>query len=186
MAGFDPIQYKKTTKKQWDSAADAWHRWGRFLNQWLGESTELMLDMGGIQSGSRVLDVAAGAGEQSITAAKRVGVDGAVLATDLSAKILEFAQASASREGISNLLTKRIDGEHLSELDEPAFDAVISRVGLIYFPDQNKALKGMRDKLRKGGKISVMVYATAEENRFFSIPVKIIRKRAGLPAPLPG
>jgi hypothetical protein len=31
-----------------------------------------------------------------------------------------------------------------------------------------------------------MVYSTAEKNPFFSIPVSIIRRRAKLPAPLPG
>jgi hypothetical protein len=31
-----------------------------------------------------------------------------------------------------------------------------------------------------------MVYSTAENNGFFSIPVSIIRRRAKLPAPLPG
>ncbi len=66
------------------------------------------------------------------------------------------------------------------------FDAVISRVGLIYFPDQQTALRGMRSKLRDGGKFAAMVYSTAECNGFFSVPVSIIRRRAQLPPPLPG
>ncbi len=60
------------------------------------------------------------------------------------------------------------------------------RVGLIYFPDQQKALAGMKQQLRTGGKVVAMVYSTAETNPFFSIPVSIIRHRAKLPAPLPG
>jgi len=183
---FDPVQYKKTTEVQWDDAAEAWHRWGPLLHRWLGPATETMLDTAGITAGSRVLDVAAGAGEQSITAAKRVGDKGEVLATDLSSGILKFAANSAQKEGLNNLKTMIVDGEKLDSLSGSNFDAVISRVGMIYFPDQQKALKGMKDSLREGGKISVMTYSTPDKNGFFSVPVSIIRRRANLPAPLPG
>jgi SAM-dependent methyltransferase len=79
-----------------------------------------------------------------------------------------------------------MDGEELEELEEESFDAVISRVGLIYFPDQQRALRGMLRALKPGGKIAAVVYSTPENNKFFSIPVSIIRRRAQLPPPLPG
>ena len=63
---------------------------------------------------------------------------------------------------------------------------MISRVGLIYFPDQQAALRGMHAALRPGGRLSSVVYSTADRNGFFSIPVGIIRRRAQLPPPLPG
>lgn len=63
---------------------------------------------------------------------------------------------------------------------------MISRVGLIYFPDQQAALTGMRNALRKGGRVAAIVYSTPDRNKFFSIPVSIIRRRANLPPPLPG
>ncbi len=183
---FDSMQYKKTTLQQWNQAAPAWHRWSPLLSRWLGPATETMLDMAGVESGHRVLDVAAGAGEQSLAAARRVGAGGHVLATDLSAEILHYAEQSANLAGLDNIKTREIDGEQLAELDEPEFDAVISRVGLIYFPDQIKAMDGMKQQLKKGGKVAAMVYSTAEKNPFFSLPVSIIRRRANLPAPLPG
>jgi len=183
---FNAENYKNTTRAQWDDAAEAWHRWGGLLSKWLGPATETMFDMCHIKTGSRVLDVAAGAGEQSVAAAKRVGPNGYVLATDLSPNILEFAKAEAQLSGINHLDIKEIDGEALSEMKAELFDAVISRVGLIYFPDQQKALKGMKGQLKEGGKVAAMVYSTADKNGFFSLPVSIIRKRANLPAPLPG
>ena len=183
---FDPIKYKQTTLQQWNSAAEAWHRWGPLLSRWLGPATETMLDMARVARGQRVLDVAAGAGEQTLTAAKRVGADGHVLATDLSPTILEFAAATAKLQGCHNVTTQVIDGEALGDLQAEPFDVVISRVGLIYFPHQQKALTGMRHQLKKGGKVAAMVYSTAERNKFFSIPVSIIRRRAQLPPPLPG
>jgi len=183
---FDAIKYKQTTLQQWNSAAEAWHRWGPLLSRWLGPATETMLDMCNVTKGSRVLDVAAGAGEQSVTAAKRIGNSGQVLATDLSPDILEFARVSAQLAGLNNIKTHVMDGENLTTLREDPFDAIISRVGLIYFPDQQKALTGMKHHLKDDGKVAAMVYSTAETNPFFSIPVSIIRRRANLPAPLPG
>lgn len=183
---FDALKYKQTTLEQWNTAAEAWHRWGPLLSRWLGPATETMLDMCDVKPGSRVLDVAAGAGEQSIIAARRVGDSGQVLATDLSPGILEYAKTAASLAGLHNITTRAIDGENLMNLQAEPFDAVISRVGLIYFPDQLKALAGMKHQLKPGGKIAAMVYSTAKNNEFFSIPVSIIRRRAKLPAPLAG
>ena len=183
---FDPIKYKETTRQQWQAAAGAWHQWGPTLASWLDPATELMLDMAGSGEGNRVLDVAAGAGEQTLLVAKRAGPKGSVLATDISSNILEFAAQEARQAGFNNVETRILDGENLDELTPASFDAVISRVGLIYFPDQQKALTGMRRALKPGGKMAAIVYSTPDNNRFFSIPVSIIRKRAQLPPPLPG
>ncbi|MBF6596585.1 MAG: class I SAM-dependent methyltransferase [Thermaceae bacterium] len=182
---FDPVKYKATTTAQWQSAAEAWHRWGPTLSQWLEEATDVMLDMAGVGPGSRVLDVAAGAGEQTLVVARRVGASGYVLATDISPNILEFCKRDASAAGLTNVETQVMDGENL-DVKEGAFDAVISRVGLIYFPDQQRALAGMRRTLKTGGRVAAIVYSTPENNRFFSIPISTIRRRAQLPPPLPG
>ena len=183
-ATFDSGAYKETTRQQWDEAAEAWHRWGPTLEEWLGEATELMLDLARVGEGSRVLDVAAGAGGQTIAAARRAGSGGGVLATDISGPILDFAAHEARAAGLANVATRTMDGESL-DVEDGAFDAVISRVGLIYFPDRQQALSEMRRGLRSGGRVSAIVYSTPERNGFFSIPVSIIRRVAGLPAPSP-
>ena len=184
-AQFDAGAYKRGTREQWQKAAPAWHRWGPKLETWLGPATELMLDLAQIGPRSHVLDVAAGAGGQTLAAARRVGADGGVLATDISPALLEFADGEAKRAGLANVTTREMDGEHL-DVEPESFDAVISRVGLIYFPDQQAALRSMRNALREGGRVAAIVYSTPDRNRFFSIPVSIIRRRASLPPPLPG
>ena len=182
---FDPVAYKETTRQQWQEAAAAWHRWGPTLEAWLGPATELMLDLGGVGEGARVLDVAAGAGGQTLAAARRVGRRGAVLATDIASNILEHAAREARAAGLANVATRTMDGERL-DVEDASFDAVISRVGLIYFPDRSRALGEMHRALRSGGRVSSIVYSTPERNAFFSIPVSVIRRVAGLPAPAPG
>jgi SAM-dependent methyltransferase len=185
-ATFDPIAFKTTTRAQWETAAAAWHEWGPVIEDWLGAATARMLDGAGLAAGSRVIDVAAGAGGQTLAAARRVGSEGHVLATDISPAILAYAAAEASRAGLGNVVTLEADGEDLSAVPDGGFDAAISRVGLIYFPDQRRALAEICRVLRPGGRLSAVVYSTADRNRFFSVPVGIIRRVAGLPAPAPG
>lgn len=182
---FDAAAYKRTTELQWDEAAAAWHRWGPLLERWLGPATETMLRMARIEEGSRVLDVAAGTGGQTIAAARRVGSGGRVLATDISEGILRYAAAEAAHHGLTNVECRRADGEAL-DVAEGTFDAVISRLGLIYLPDRGRALAGMKRALRPGGRLAAIVYGAPERNQFFSTPVGIIRRRAGLGAPAPG
>jgi ubiquinone/menaquinone biosynthesis C-methylase UbiE len=182
---FDARLYKSTTRQQWQDAAEAWNAWGTLLDEWLGTATEAMLDMATIGPGSRVLDVAAGAGQQSLVAARRVGPSGYVLATDISPNILDFAEENARIEGLDNFGTLVADGEELS-VEEASFDAAISRVGMIYFPDQQRALANILRALKPGGRFATIVYSTPERNGFFSKPVSIIRERAKLPPPAPG
>lgn len=183
-AAFDPIAYKQTTLAQWQSAADAWSDYGPFLRRWLGPATETLLDMTHVRFGSHVLDVAAGAGDQSLQAAERVGGTGRVLATDIAPRILERAAHNARLAGL-RLETQTMDGEDIA-VDEASFDAAICRVGLIYFPDQQRALAGIRRALKPGGRFGAIVYSTPDKNPFFSRPVGVIRRRANLPAPAPG
>lgn len=185
-AGFDPDKFKATTRAQWQAAAEAWDRWAPLLARWLGSATETMLDMAAAKDGARVLDIAAGAGEQTLAAARRVGANGSVLATDISPAILGFALDAARRAGLDNVETLELDGERHDTLTEGSFEAAISRVGLIYFPDQQRALRGIRHALKPGGRFAAVVYSTPDMNPFFSIPVGIIRSRAKLPPPLPG
>jgi SAM-dependent methyltransferase len=145
-----------------------------------------MLEAAGVTTGSRVLDVGAGAGGQSLAAARRTGPSGSVVATDISPTILTYAAQSAAEAGLTNIETLEADGEALDGLPAASFDAVICRVGLIYFPDQQRALAGMGRALRDGGRIAAIVYSTPDRNEFFSVPVSIIRDRAQLPPPQPG
>jgi SAM-dependent methyltransferase len=181
-ATFDAIRYKQTTREQWQDAAEAWHRWGPTFEEWLGDATERMLDLTGVADGMRVLDVAAGAGGQTLAAARRGAT---VLATDFSEAILEFAAAEARSAGLANVATHAADAEELG-VEAGTFDAVVSRLGVMYFPDKPRALAEQRRALRPGGRVGAVVFSEADRNGFFSVPIGIIRTRAELPPPAAG
>ena len=182
---FDPIKYKEAILAEWQKAAEGWHRWIPFVSQWLGPVTELMLDLAAIVPGDQVLDLAAGDGDQTLAAARRLGPTGYVLATDLAPNLGAFAAQSARASGLENVEARVMDGENL-ELEDIAFDAVISRLGLMYFPNLQRSLREIRRVLKPGGRVSLIVFSTPERNPFFFIPVSIIRRNAQLPTPSPG
>jgi SAM-dependent methyltransferase len=182
---FDGTRYKTTTREQWQAAAAAWDRWAPTLERWLGPATEVMLDLAGVSNGSRVLDIAAGAGGQTLAAARRAGPSGEVLATDISPAILALAEANAHQAGLGTVATAEMDAEEL-DVEPGRFDAVICRLGLIYLPDQQRALRRIRAALRPGGRLAAIVYSTPDRNGFFAVPVSVIRERAQLPPPAPG
>jgi SAM-dependent methyltransferase len=185
--GFDPVQFKETTREQWERVAEAWHRWGPTLQEWLGPVAETMLEMTQVGTGDRVLDVAAGAGEPALSAAARVGPSGYVLATDLSANLLGFAGQLARERGLgpSQFETRVMDGEHLL-LEDASFGVALSRLGLVYFPDRLGALGEIRRVLEPDGRVAIASFTTPDANRFFAIPIGIIRRCAQLPPPAPG
>jgi SAM-dependent methyltransferase len=182
MTAFDPGAYKETTRAQWQDAASAWHRWDPVFDRWLGPATELMLDLAGVREGTRVVDIAAGSGGQSIAAARRGAT---VLATDISSNILDEAAEGARAADVTTITTRVVDAEEL-DVEPGSFDAAISRLGLMYMPDKPRALAQARRALREGGRYAAVVFAEPERNGFFSLPIGIIRRRAQLPPPAPG
>ena len=182
---FDPLKYKTAVRDQWQSAAEAWHRWIPTVRQWAGPATHLMLELAGVGSGAHVLDVAAGDGDQSMMAAERVGPAGFVLATDIAPNLVAFAARTARERGMQNFEARAMDAEHLTVTDE-TFDVVISRFGLFFLPDLPRALSEIRRVLKAGGRVGAIVFSTPDRSPFFSIPISIIRRRAQLGPPAPG
>jgi SAM-dependent methyltransferase len=177
---FDEKKFKAATREQWDKHAKGWNDHSAQIGRWLRESTDAMLSMAEVRPGAHVLDVAAGAGDQTLDIAKRVGPTGSVLATDLSAAILEFAKDKARRAGYSNVEIEAADGENLS-VAEASFDAAICRLGLMFFPDPGKGLREMFRALKPGGWACTMVFSTPDKNPCVSILVSTAFKHAGLP-----
>jgi len=173
-------QFKAGTREQWDRHAKGWNESSAQIRDWLRASTAAMLEMAEIGPGARVLDVAAGAGDQTLDIAQRVRTSGSVLATDLSPAILEFAKANAQRAGHRNVETMVADGENLN-VPESSFDAAVCRLGLMFFPDPGKGLRCMHRALKPGGRIATMVFSAPDRNPCVAILVSTAMKHAGLP-----
>ena len=148
-----------------------------------GPATQMMLDLAEVRTGSRVLDVAAGTGDQTLMAAQRVGPTGYVLATDISASMLKLAADAAREAGLTNVETRVMDARNL-DLDPDSFDAVICQLGLMVFPDPIKVLAAMRRVVRTGGKIATLVFSTEERNPYQGVTLAVARQFGSHTPPL--
>jgi len=175
------------TDEQWgrQESADWWSAGQASRHHIYGAATAMMLDVAALQPGSRVLDVAAGTGEQTLLAARRVGPRGYALAADISARMLNVAAEAARTEGLTHVETCLMHAEHLA-LDADAFDAVICRIALMLFPHPAIALAEMRRVVKAGGKIAVMVYSALDKNPYHGIFYAIVRRLGNIPSPPPG
>jgi SAM-dependent methyltransferase len=126
-----------------------------------------------------VLDVAAGAGDQSLDLAERVGSQGSVLATDLSPALVARAEAHARAAGLTQLKSRVADGEALP-VEAATFDAAVCRLGLMLFPDPLQGLREMHRALRPGGGVCTVVFSTPDRNPCVRILMATALRHAGL------
>jgi ubiquinone/menaquinone biosynthesis C-methylase UbiE len=176
----DLLTFKNAAREQWDRAAAGWNDHGPQIRAWLRDATAAMIEMAGIKRGSRVLDVAAGAGDQTEDLAERVGPEGYVLATDISAGILELAKRNIEQAGYRNVDFRVADGENLSA-EEASFDAAVCRLGLMLFPDPLQGLREMHRALRSGGSACTIVFSTPQANPCIAVLMQTALEHAGLP-----
>ncbi|MEO8123347.1 MAG: class I SAM-dependent methyltransferase [Burkholderiales bacterium] len=177
----DTQAFKASMRSHWDAAAPGWDAHSPAIRAWLRTATDAMIAMAGVVEGSRVLDVAAGAGDQTLDLAERVGPSGSVVATDLSPVIVALAQERARRAGFDHVECRVADGEDLRVVPA-SFDAVVCRLGLMLFPAPLQALREMHHALRPGGRLCTIVFSRPERNPCVTILMATALRHAGLPA----
>jgi SAM-dependent methyltransferase len=144
-----------------------------------------MLDTARVGAGMRVLDLACGAGSQTLQAAERVGPNGRVVATDISLTMLTHVREAAARRALTNIETLECAADDLPQTLD-AFDAAISRLGLMLFPAPKVALRAVQRILKPNARIAVLVFTTPAANPFTSQPMQILLRPAGKEPPAPG
>ena len=181
----DAAEFRDKQRDQWNSAAVGWHEWSEMIDRSAGKVSERLVEMAGIKEGDRVLDVAAGYGEPSLTAARRVGPEGSVVATDISAEMLEFGRKRAAANGVQNIEFMQSDA---SSLDFPPenFDAAVSRWGIIFEPDGEGAAAKVRGFLKRGGRFAISSWGPPERVPFIAIAMKTAMEKLEVSPPPPG
>ena len=167
----------------WSKVAPGWRWHDARLRRYAAPVTERLV--AGLEPGDFVLDVAAGTGEPSISAAQRVGPTGRVIATDFVEEMLAVARQKASQLGLQNLELRLIDAERI-DAAAGSFDAITMRFGLMFMPDPAAFLEGARRALKPGGHIALAVWAGPDRNPWAAVPMAVLKRHMEIPAPLPG
>jgi SAM-dependent methyltransferase len=181
----DPAGFRAAQHRNWDTAAVGWMEWSAFSHPADRHISERLVELAGVRPGSRVLDVAAGYGEPALTAARRAGREGRVVATDISAEMLVFARERAAAAGLDNVEFVQADASSL-DFPEASFDAAVSRWGIIFEPDAEAAAARVRGFLAPGARMAIASWGEPDQVPFLSLPMKTTRERFGLASPPPG
>ncbi len=130
----------------------------------------------------RVLDVACGSGEPSISIAALLRTKGQVVGIDTSEGPLEVARERARQRGLKNVEYLQADVHALPFADQ-SFDRVTSRLGLMFFSELRKALSEMHRVLKPGGRVALLTWGAMEQPYFESTIGTVRRVRPGLEIP---
>ena len=183
---FDPNQFKMAQREGWDSVAEGWREWWEPIEKGAQKLSQRLIELAEIKPGQRVLDVATGIGEPSITAAKVVGTGGHVLATDISRQMLAIAKERATLLRLQDIIEfKESDAENL-DLANSSFDAALCRWGLMLFPNLDAAIEKIYSSLVSGGRFAAAVWADATKVPIISLATRIIGSQVQMSAPPPG
>jgi len=181
----DPTEFRDAQRNQWNSAATGWKRWVDEMTATTQPVSDRLVELAGISPGSRVLDVAAGYGEPALTAARKAGPDGHVVATDISAEMLAFGRERAAAAGAANLEFVESEASAL-DFPEGSFDAAVSRWGIIFEPEAEATAARIRSFLKPGGRIAIASWGTPTEAPMISLPMMAVLGYLQQPPPPPG
>lgn len=159
--------------------AAAWERWSGVMQR---DDTPLYIEAAGVTSGDRVLEVGAGAGEQTVALAAKVGPQGAVVATDLSPEMLDAGARRARDAGFDNVRFVAA-GIGSLDLDEESFDACVSGFTWEFLADP---LAGAAEVLRllvPGGRFAATVWDKGPSVPMREIVGAVVLSELGLPRP---
>ena len=134
--------------------ASAWERHRELLFEGQRAVSEWLVDRVDPQPGQTILELAAGPGETGFLAAERVGADGRLISTDLSAGMIDAARRGAEARGLGNVELRVMDAQQI-ELPDESVDGVISRFGVMLMPDPGAAVREARRVLRDGGRLAL-------------------------------
>ncbi len=155
----EPRLQRRVQRYGWDKAAefyeDSW-------KEQLKPAQDKLMELADLKPGEKVLETACGTGLVTSRAAKAVTPGGEVTATDLSGNMIELAEKRMVKQNIQNVQFYRMDAESL-DFEDGIYDASISGLGLMYFPDPVKSLKEMFRVLKPGGRVSIAIWGERKQ-----------------------
>ena len=181
----DRDRVRREQREFWNNAAPGWKNMWRGLDRAAQHVSDRLVELARVKPGDRVLDIATGSGEPAITAARKVGPTGIVVATDQSPAMLELARERCSALGLRNLKFVETDAESLA-VEERDFNAALCRWGLMFVPDLDAVARRVAQLLVGGASFATAVWGAPEKVPMIAAGDEQVRALAKLPAPPPG
>ena len=167
--------YGSETLRDWQDTAQYWAKYSGIIRTMFAPLTRALIEQAGIRKGQNVIDVAGGAGEPSLTIAEKVGPTGSVTCTDAVAEMVDAARAEAATRGLTNVQFWQCTADSIPFNDE-SFDAAVSRLGVMFFPDPVAGCREMLRVTKRGGALAFAVWHKTELNPFSSVVTEIMAR----------
>lgn len=154
----------------WDRAGRVWVEHQALLDRLMAPIAEAVIDAAGPVNGERVLDVGCGSGATTFATAWRTGPTGQAVGVDISPALVELARRRAGEQGLEGVDFVLADAQ--THGFATPFDAVVSRFGVMFFPDPVAAFANLRRATRPGGRLAFAAWRAPEENPLALVPLR--------------
>ncbi|HYN25800.1 MAG TPA: class I SAM-dependent methyltransferase [Pyrinomonadaceae bacterium] len=161
--------------REWRDSAHFWEKHAQTIRLMFAPVTRALIEDAHIRQGYKVLDVAGGPGEPSLTIAELVGPSGMVTCTDAIPAMVAAAENEGKRRGLTNVEFRHCTADSLP-FDDDQFDAAVSRLGVMFFPDPIAGLREMLRVTKRGGVVSLVVWDKSDLNPFSYIVTNVMAR----------
>ena len=165
-------EYKQRNMKIWNEVAPRYHKRWASVNKGPFQSTKKLVELVNINKGDAVLDVACGTGVVTNEIQKKIGKSGYVVGVDTSSTAIKIAKKWNGKKSNVNFVNADAERFNFSK----KFDVVTCQYGLFFFPNAQKALKNMKNSLKKSGNIGISVHGSKDSVPFFSSIIDSVTK----------
>lgn len=143
---------------------DVWIEYRELVAEGLREFSERALALCPPGAGERALDIGCGLGDTTLRLAELVGPGGHAHGVDVAERMIEVAGAEAAEAGVENVSFAVCDVEATRFAE--TFDYAFSRMGTMFFANPVAALRNVREALRPGGVLNMIVWRRKLDNEF--------------------
>ena len=165
-------EYKQRNMKIWNEVAPRYHKKWASVNKGPFQSTKKLVELVNINKGDAVLDVACGTGVVTNEIQKKIGKSGYVVGVDTSSTAIKIAKKWNGKKSNVNFVNTDAEKFNFSK----KFDVVTCQYALFFFPNAQKALKNMKNSLKKSGNIGISVHGSKDSVPFFSSIIDSVTK----------
>ncbi|MFI0963331.1 class I SAM-dependent methyltransferase [Streptomyces sp. NPDC021080] len=153
--------------ERWNGpTGDAWVEAQDMVDALFAPLEKLIVDAVPAGQGGQVLDVGCGTGGTTVAVARRLGPGGRCVGVDISEPMVKAARARAERAGVRASFVRADAQDHVFE--PAAFDAVVSRFGVMFFPDPVRAFTNLRRAAKEDAVLRFVVWRDLTENPFMT------------------
>jgi ubiquinone/menaquinone biosynthesis C-methylase UbiE len=153
----------------WDRAGKVWVEQQALLDRLYAPIAKAVVDAADPRAGEAVLDVGCGSGATTFEAAWRTGPEGRAVGVDISPALVELGRRRAGEEGLEGVEFVLADAQ--THPFKPEFDAIVSRFGVMFFPDPVAAFANLRGGLKPGGRLAFVSWRRPEDNAITQVPL---------------